>query len=108
MSSSLDYPILQALPPVFPTAMQFDADCEAEPENPLRVWLCLFLCFIIVVLLSANATVVATVPITRAAAAKIALIVKIVVLFKLMLSKLSLYIILMTFFVEISLYKNLV
>ena len=83
----------------------FDAVCVAEPENPLRVWLWLFLCFIVVVLLSANAgdATVANVPITIAAAAITALIVKIVVLFKLMLSKLCSYIILMTFFVEISL-----
>jgi hypothetical protein len=90
----------------------FDAVCVAVPENPLRVWLWLFLCFIVVVLLSANAgdaTVIANVPITKAAAAITALIAKIVVvLFKLMLSKLCSYIILMTFFVEISLQKNLV
>ena len=83
----------------------FVADCVAVPENPLRVWLWLFLCFIIVVLLCANAgdATVANVPITKAAATITALMVKIVVLFKLMLSKLCLYIILMTFFVEISL-----
>ena len=89
----------------------FDAVCVAVPENPLRVWLWLFLCFIVVVLLSANAgdaTVIANVPITKAAAVMTALIVKIVVLFKLTLSKLCSYIILMTFFVEISLQKNLV
>ena len=62
---------LHALAP-FSTAIQLEASWLPKVANPLRSCFCLFICFVIVLLLSDANAGDANVPITRAAAAKTA------------------------------------
>jgi hypothetical protein len=67
---------LHALAP-FNTAIQLDASCEPKVTNPLSTCFCKFFCTVTVLLLSANAGD-ASVPITKAAAAKTATTARVV------------------------------